>query len=409
MKYTYLKKPQLLFVFAALAIIALAFGTCFSPWKGDTGMGTLTINLGINSRLAVSPGEIDFFEHEVTLIGPGGTITRKLPESGAVTFELAQGNWVAVVRATGDTPAGYNIPPGTGPGNTGLFPSRMIRAYGEVTAVIKAGQSSSAVIPMQGAVEVENFAQFAKAVELCTPGHEEIIIINDSFSIGSGFSGFSISNQDMNIRLITEKNVRITMDSGSLTPFFLISDGSLSLGSSGMRGQLIIDGNSCPASLVRLDQGQFFLNDGVTLCNTLCTTTNQSCGVQVNGNGGTFRMAGGSISGNKNLGSGFGGGVNVYAGEFIMTGGTISGNTALYAGGGVYVNMGGTFSKSGGTITGNDVGENQANYAGTGSSGHAAYVASNSTQGGDRLVDRIRNSTARPEINLNSESNDNWE
>ena len=48
-----------------------------------------------------------------------------------------------------------------------------------------------------------------------------------------------------------------------------------------------------------------------------------------------------------------GGGVCVYHGTFTMSGGTISGNTASYAGGGVYVDYGCAFTMTGGAISGN--------------------------------------------------------
>ena len=100
---------------------------------------------------------------------------------------------------------------------------------------------------------------------------------------------------------------------------------------------------------------------GVTFTLTDCGTTGMvthvqsrtGCGVQVNG--GTFKMYGGSISGNKAAGSG--GGVCVTDGTFTMEGGTIggtgNGNTAYgKGGGGVYV-YNSTFTMKNGTISGN--------------------------------------------------------
>ena len=65
---------------------------------------------------------------------------------------------------------------------------------------------------------------------------------------------------------------------------------------------------------------------------------------------GTFTMSGGKITGNtaKSLG----GGVCVYDGTFTMSGGEISGNNEASSGGGVSVDIG-TFTMSGGKITGN--------------------------------------------------------
>jgi len=67
-------------------------------------------------------------------------------------------------------------------------------------------------------------------------------------------------------------------------------------------------------------------------------------------NGGTFTMSGGEISGNS--ASSNGGGVNVWQnGAFAMNGGKISGNTSSH--GAVSVFGGGTFTMSGGEISGN--------------------------------------------------------
>ena len=96
---------------------------------------------------------------------------------------------------------------------------------------------------------------------------------------------------------------------------------------------------------------------GRTFTLTDCGTTGMvthvqsrtGCGVQVNG--GTFKMYGGSISGNTTDGSG--GGVCVSEGTFTMENGTIGGNTAYgRGGGGVYV-YNGTFKMKNGTISGN--------------------------------------------------------
>jgi formylglycine-generating enzyme required for sulfatase activity len=77
------------------------------------------------------------------------------------------------------------------------------------------------------------------------------------------------------------------------------------------------------------------------------------------GNTGTFTMSGGTISGNKangNANNGFGGGVNITAGTFNMSGGTIGGSEANTAwnGAGLYVATGATFNMSGdASISGN--------------------------------------------------------
>jgi hypothetical protein len=87
------------------------------------------------------------------------------------------------------------------------------------------------------------------------------------------------------------------------------------------------------------------------------STSNFGGGVFVN-SGGTFTMSDGTISGNSTLSSStssnWGGGVYVNSGTFTMTGGTISGNSASWRGGGVALsNNNSTFTMSGGNISGN--------------------------------------------------------
>ena len=74
-------------------------------------------------------------------------------------------------------------------------------------------------------------------------------------------------------------------------------------------------------------------------------------GVTVN-SGGSFTLSGGIITGNT---APYGGGVNVNSGgSFTMTGGLISGNTANYFGGGVNLSGSSTFTMTGGTIESNN-------------------------------------------------------
>jgi hypothetical protein len=102
------------------------------------------------------------------------------------------------------------------------------------------------------------------------------------------------------------------------------------------------------ASLVRISTGgNLVLKDGAKISDN---TVYYGGGVYVDG--GTFTMSGGEISGNSSSSSN-GGGVFVNGGMFTMSGGEISGNEAYSYGGGVFVNSSGTFTLSGGTISGN--------------------------------------------------------
>jgi uncharacterized repeat protein (TIGR02543 family) len=95
-----------------------------------------------------------------------------------------------------------------------------------------------------------------------------------------------------------------------------------------------------------------------------------SGGVYVDNNG-TFTMSGGEISGNS---SASGGGVYVSnnGGTFTMSDGEISGKSSYYNGGGVYVGGSGTFAMSAGEISGNS----------SNSGGGGAYVSGTFTMSG---------------------------
>jgi hypothetical protein len=94
-------------------------------------------------------------------------------------------------------------------------------------------------------------------------------------------------------------------------------------------------------------------------------------------NGGTFTMSGGAVSGNTSSSSSFysiGGGVYNNGGTFTMLGGAVSGNSSASSssyssyGGGVYNNSG-TFTMSGGAVSGNS----SSSSAAASSSGGGVY------------------------------------
>jgi len=142
--------------------------------------------------------------------------------------------------------------------------------------------------------------------------------------------------------------------------------------------------------------GTYTMQGGTILSNT--ASGNDGGAVYVYD--GTFTMQGGSISGN--IAASWGGGVRVSNGIFILKGGTISGNKANYAGGGVYnyrgkftmeggtissnttreygggvvIDSNGTFTKTGGTIYGDDADLNLRNTV-TSRMGHAVYNGRN--------------------------------
>jgi uncharacterized repeat protein (TIGR02543 family) len=117
--------------------------------------------------------------------------------------------------------------------------------------------------------------------------------------------------------------------------------------------------------------------------------SNTSALVQVD-NGGTLVMQTGSKISN-NSSSGNGGGVLVNGGTFTMSGGEISGNSAN-SGGGVYV-AGGAFTKEpGSVIYGSDASGTLKNSASSYHTGHVVYVSES----------RKRNTTVDTDITLDS-------
>jgi hypothetical protein len=151
-----------------------------------------------------------------------------------------------------------------------------------------------------------------------------------------------------------------------------------------------------------IEIGTFTMENGVISGNTVSASGTI---VSAGGGGvyGNILMKGGTISGNTVSANGSdidasGGGVD---GRFTMEGGVISGNTVSAVSTGsanVTVNGGGAnvfntlFTKTGGTIYGNDAAENLRNTA-VGGHGHAVY---------DYYNDNWRNATAGPSMNSNS-------
>ena len=104
--------------------------------------------------------------------------------------------------------------------------------------------------------------------------------------------------------------------------------------------------NGNTGRMVKVEDGGLKIKTGAAI------TGNEGGGVGGNGN---FEMSGGAISNNGRSKDLIGGGVSVGGGTFTMIGGTISGNTA-YRGGGIYAGRGGVFIMSGGIVSGNTAG-----------------------------------------------------
>jgi hypothetical protein len=155
--------------------------------------------------------------------------------------------------------------------------------------------------------------------------------------------------------------------------------------------------DSNKTSLVRVyGGGALVMNTGSKI------TGSGSSGVEVEYSG-TFTMSGGEISGNGDVNNG--GGVYVfYSGTFTMSGGEISGNKASN-GGGVYVSDGSAFTKTGQSVISGDTDRIPGSTENTATSGngHAVYVESSSI-----TPARIRNTTAGLEVDPDSGATGSW-
>ena len=158
-----------------------------------------------------------------------------------------------------------------------------------------------------------------------------------------------------------------------------------------MRDNTSVSGNTASSGGGVDNGGTFTMQDNASASGN---TANEGGGVYVDMRG-TFTMQGGTISGNTAREDG--GGVYVDSdrsnyptgrGTFTMQGGTISGNTTRKNGGGVYLYRNVNFTKTGGTIYGNN--ETDARLRNTASNrGHALYNANGTW----------RNATAGPTLN----------
>jgi uncharacterized repeat protein (TIGR02543 family) len=213
------------------------------------------------------------------------------------------------------------------------------------------------------------------------------ITLNADESIGP--QTLSYSGNSVSITLTGDSTDRTVSLSSSGSLFTVESGVTLTLGNN-----VTLQGRSSnTASLVRVNSGgTLVMESGSKITGN--RSSDQGGGVNVCG--GTFTMSGGEISGNTaNNGSlGEGGGVYVSSGTFTMNGGEISGNTASY-GGGVFVL--GTFTMSGGEISGNTA----SNYgggvcmSGGGYSGYGTFIKeSGGTIYGSDAGDALKNTAA---------------
>ncbi|MCL2232790.1 MAG: hypothetical protein FWB99_06905, partial [Treponema sp.] len=232
--------------YALLAVLCIAIlAACSNPLRpGRGGEGTITIGFGAASRIAVCREDLADLTHEITLTGPGGTITRSITGHGNVSISVAPGTWNIAIRAVGDTPPGYNN------GITLVehqFPSRMLRAIGFYRAEIRAGETTPVTVGMTSAVEVSNAAQLYNAMLLARTdgadrhddGEKVIMLAGDITGVNMQMTVAA----GQNITLASNYNVAIRRTAGFIGEIFYESTGGvLRLYRSGMAGSVYVEG-----------------------------------------------------------------------------------------------------------------------------------------------------------------------
>jgi hypothetical protein len=262
-------------------------------------------------------------------------------------------------------------------------------AAGTTKITADSKQASVVVVPADNVITVTNTDDWNKAFSAISSagGANYILKIQGNFDVAGTESDTTFNGENKKVRLTGTGTVSLLSSSkGSIVRTkanqTFIFDGPTLVGMSdndkavvyvGGGGAELRNGTVCGNGNTHSTLAGFNANGGGGVC--VSSGTFEMSGGTVSGNkatyggagvyvyDGTFEMSGGTISGNEATGagaSGYGGGVKVQNGTFEMSGGTITGNIARgeFGGGGVCVYASGsgtgTFSKTGGTINGED-------------------------------------------------------
>ena len=328
---------------------------------GDAALSvTASVLLDLNGHTITGNGNT-----EVVRIGAGGnlTLTNSVPETGAITGGGNSGVYVddgGMFAMTGGAISGNG---GGGVYVMGTFAvSGSPVVSGNTNSV---GEANNVYLPSWNTIAVGSLSAGA-SIGVTTEYEPEV---RSPISIASGTSSgddqFFFSDRSEFVVREVAGELCVTIPP---TPWMELQDlldqgGTVTLTNDYEAGEL--DWCLTITTAVTLDlAGHTLTGNGddcvifvdecgdLTLTNSVPETgaiTGGCCGVRVGGNG-TFTLTGGAISGNT---ADDGGGVFVCEyGTFTMNGGAISGNSS-YCGGGVYVDEGGAFTMTGGAISGN--------------------------------------------------------
>ena len=322
----------------AAAFFILSLSACFSPWDGSGGEGTLTFNFGGANGSArgvyVEADEYLNFSHKVILWNSANKIAAEQEFFGSGgTISVPAGTYTVTIKGYGKNDTDENV---------------KLRSYGitEENVHVKSGQNAPVTVNMKSAAEVGSWQElmdiFTEVNSFgdtsLTKASEFYVIINKDLMVGITDEDETVNNNNSKITLISEQPIKIDA-SKSVGKIFSIgpnaSGAVLTLGIKNMTGTITITGSNTGTSntpLITVSRGTLVMNDRVSIINHNNTgndTDNDAGngGAVFIGEGGTFEMYGGEISGNT---ANYGGGVFVSRGNFYKhrTGGEIFDNTA---------------------------------------------------------------------------------
>jgi hypothetical protein len=341
-----------------LPVLALAIGACAPPVGGEGG--NLKITLGGDGSRAFSDITGDF-SYKLDFSGPGGeTFTRTAgPGTGSLTVSVSLGQWA--IRLSAYTPDG------------------VLYGLGEAAVFVEGGKTNTADITVRFAPtwyvapwgkngedsprtgtgsEKAPFASVKEALNAIQAAYAPVGI--DEYESYDTWPGKG-SDDPLPARILVSGTITNGMveisdaDDDDDDDRLYVTYPPIIL--AGAPGGGVLDANG-GGPVLKINNADVTLGPGLTLTGGI-----DEAGGGVFVESGTFTMTGGIISGNK---AGNGGGVFVESGTFTMTGGIISDNDAEGSGGGVYV--AGKFTMSGGTIS-----RNTAEAAGADGGGVYAY------------------------------------
>jgi len=373
--------------------------------------GAQTIVSGAVNRLGTGY-RIRIRALEVQTAQVQGQYNRNIASSRIINSLLASGGSTTNNSATGTITTGSGISTSNTTGDNRTTTSNDVNTPLTVGTMVPGNSLAEKLAWLQRSaeshntyiIEVNSDESISPKNELYYKGAINITIVlrgdnkNRTIRLSSHGNMFTV-NKD--VTFILENNITLQGHNENTGAIILVDNGTLKMrtGSTitGNRWDNKWDNIFLGGSGVTINRGTFEMTGG----NITDNTTNGGGGVCLGR--GTFTISGGTISNNS---SNNGGGVYVSYGTFNMRGGIITNNTANKAGGGVYILRGnGTFTKTGGTITGYNSDPNNGNVvkdeAGNviARNGHAAFINS----------DMRKETTAGPSVNLSSNSNSGWD